>query len=104
MVECGISNMRLAHQNYINSSPKHNQKGKVSGNMTAFIIPYFIVTSPVVLFVCTQSSTKLYIVVLVGGWVGIFLGSGIVVTWLDMKLFPFRRLVLVLYICTSETL
>ena len=61
-------------------------------------------TSPVVLFVCTQSSPVMCTAVLVGAGANIFIGGGIVATWLDMILYPFRRLALVLYLCTSGTL
>ena len=70
----------------------------------AFIFPVWIVTSPVVLFVCTQYYHFLCTVVLVDDGVGSCLGVRIVSTWLAMRLWPFRRLYLVLYMYTSGTL
>ena len=57
-----------------------------------------------VLFLCIQYFSVLCISVLVGDEVGSFLGRVIVATWLSMILCPFRRLALVLYMCTSVTL
>ena len=42
-------------------------------------------------------------VVLFGDYVGSFLGGGIVAMWLDMRLCPFGRLDLLLYMCISGT-
>ena len=76
----------------------------VSGQMKALISPGWIVNFPVVLLMWAQSSPVLCTVMLVGTRVGIFLGRIIVVMWLAMILSPFRRLTLVLYLCTSGTL
>ena len=76
----------------------------VSGKMTALILSGWIATSPVVLFVFTQYYPVLCTFVLVGDGVVSCLGGGIVTIWLVIRLFPFRRLALVLYLCTSGTL
>ena len=72
--------------------------------ITTFIFPGWIVNSPVVLFVCTQFSSVLCNVVLVGDEIGSCLGRIIFATWLAMLLCPLRRLDLVLYLCKSGTL
>ena len=71
----------------------------VSGNMTTFIFPSWMVTSPVALFMSAQSSSVWHTVVVVDGWVGIFLGGAVVFTWLAMRLWPLRCLALLLYFC-----
>ena len=74
-----------------------------SGNMTAFIWPRWIVTSPVVLLMCAQSYPVLCIL-----YVGIDVWGGLcswtVATWLDIGLWPLISLDMVLYLCTSEML
>ena len=72
--------------------------------MTVLIIPGWIVTSPVVLFVCNHSSPGMCTIMLVGDDVGSCLVGGIFDMWLDMKLYPFRNMALVLYLCASGTL
>ena len=67
------------------------------------IFPGWIVTSPVVLFVCAKSYPVLCTMYL-GNDVGGCLCGGIVATWLAMRLWPFSCLELVLYLCTSGTL
>ena len=59
-------------------------------------------TFPVVLFVCTHYYPFLCTIVF-GDGVGSCMGGGIVSTWLAMGFCRFRRLALVLYMCTSET-
>ena len=71
--------------------------------ITALISPGYIVTSPVVLFVCAKSSPVMCTMYL-GNAVGSCLGDGIVAMWLAMRLWPFSCLDLVLYLCNSETL
>ena len=82
----------------------HSWDFTVSGQMIAFIIPGWILTLPVVLFMCTHSSPVLCTFMLVGVGIAILLGLGTVVTRLDMQLCPCRRLDLVLYMCTIGTL
>ena len=82
----------------------HSWDFPLSGQMKEFIIIVWIVTSPVVLFVCTQSYPVFCTIVLVGTGVGNFLGSGIFVMRLVMILLTFRRLDLVLYLFTSGNL
>ena len=61
-------------------------------------------TLPVVLFVCTQSSSVLCTVMLVGAGVDICICGIIVVMWLDVRMCPFRCLDLVLYLFPGVTL
>ena len=61
-------------------------------------------TTPMVLFVYTQSFPVLCTIVLVGDGFGIFLDGVIIVTWLAMILCPLRHMTLVLYLCTSGRL
>ena len=72
--------------------------------MTELIIPVWMVTSTVLLFVCTQSLPIWCAIVFVGAGVGIFLSSRFFVTWLVMMLCPVRHMSLVLYLCTGVTL
>ena len=76
----------------------------VSGKITALMSPVWIVTSPVALFVSIQYSPVWCNIVLVGAGVGICLGGAILVIWLEIILWTFRRLELVLYLCNSWTL
>ena len=71
--------------------------------ITALISPGYIVTSPVVLFVCAHSSPVLCTVYASNDVVGC-LGVVIVATLLGMRFWPFSRLALVLYLCTIVTL
>ena len=75
----------------------------ISRKVTAFIWPGWMVTSPVILFVIYQSYPVWRTVVYGGAWVGIFLGSVMVVTCLAIKLLPFKCLSLVLYFFTGGT-
>ena len=61
-------------------------------------------TSPVVFCVCTHSSHVMCSVVLFGDEGGSCLGNRIFATWLATRLWHFRRLDLVLYLCNSTTL
>ena len=76
----------------------------VSGKITALMSPVWIVTSPVALFVSIQYSPVWCNIVLVGAGVGICLGGAILVIWLEIILWTFRRLNLVLYLFKSGTL
>ena len=76
----------------------------VSRKITALICPGWIVNSPIVMLVCTQSSYFLCTVVLFGDGVGSCLGGRIFATWFTMRLCPFRSMYLVLYMCTSGML
>ena len=71
--------------------------------MTAFIFPGCILNSPLVLFVCDQSSPVLCTVYF-GDYFGGCLGSVIISTWLAIRLLTFKCLALVLYLCTIGTL
>ena len=75
----------------------------VSGKMTAFICSGWIVTSPVVLFVCSQYSPVLC-TMYAGNYVGFYLVVGIFATWLTTRMWTFSHLDLVLYMCTSNML
>ena len=75
----------------------------VSVQMITFVFPGCIVTSPLVLFVFALSSPVLC-TVYAGEYVEGCLGSVVVATWLDMILWIFSHLALVLYMCTSGAL
>ena len=70
------------------------------GKLSAFLFPVCVVTSPVVLFVCAQSSHVLCTVHL-GDDVGGCMSGGIFAMWFAMRLWPISQLSLVLYICIS---
>ena len=76
----------------------------VSGKITLFISTVWMVNSPVVLFVRTQSSHVWCTAVLLGAGVGICMGGKVFVTSFSMRLYPFRRLSLILYLCTGGIL
>ena len=71
--------------------------------MTAFIYPGWVVSYPVVLFMCAQYSPVLFTMYKIND-VGGCLGGVIVATWLDMRFWNFCRLDLILYHCISGTL
>ena len=68
-----------------------------------FIFPVWIITYPVVLFVCAHSSPFMC-TIYTGGDLGGFLNVIIVATCLAIRLCHFSHLDLVISICTGETL
>ena len=70
--------------------------------MSAFSFPGCMVTSPVTVFLMSQSSTAWLILMGVGAGVGIFLGGIIVAMWLAMMSWTLSCLTLVLYLWKAE--
>ena len=75
----------------------------VSGHITAFIWPRWIITSPIVLLVCAQYSPVFWTEYVGNAMLGGFSGCNVAM-WLVIRLWPCIIIDLVLYLCISGML